>query len=148
MWYKRASSTGIRACAAHGLKAEDVKHGRTFHRVNIIAAVIYGNSCTEMIAPMRCQKSMTGERFENWMENNMMKCIGSGKAVIMDNARFHRKKQLQEICEKSGSGLLFLPLYSPNFNPFEKEWANMKRGLRNTAPFHALFETAVYKYWS
>jgi transposase len=45
---------------------------------------------------------MTGERFENWMKNTMPECIESGKTVIMDNARFHRKKQLQEICEKAG----------------------------------------------
>jgi transposase len=91
---------------------------------------------------------MTGERFENWMENTMLKCIGSGKTVIMDNARFRRKKQLQEICGKAGAGLLFLPPYSPDFNPIEKEWADMKRELRDTAPLHALFETAIYKYWS
>jgi transposase len=44
--------------------------------------------------------------------------------------------------------LLFLPPYSPDFNPIEKEWADMKRGLRDTAPLYALFETAIYKYWS
>jgi putative transposase len=88
---------------------------------------------------------MTGERFENWMENNMLKCIGSGKTVIMDSARFRGKKQLQEICGKAGTGLLFLPPYSPDFNPIEKERADMKRGLRDTAPLYALFETAIYK---
>jgi transposase len=91
---------------------------------------------------------MTGECIENWVENNPLKCIGSGKTVIMDNARFHRKKQLEEICGKAGIGLLFLPPYSPDFNPVEKEWANMKRELRDTASLHALFETAIYKYWS
>jgi hypothetical protein len=81
------------------------------------------------------QKSMTGERFENWMEHNMLQCIGSGKRVIMDNARLHRKKQLEEICERARVGLLFLPPYSPDFNLIEKEWANKKRKLRDTAPF-------------
>jgi transposase len=82
------------------------------------------------------------------MENNMLKCIGNGKTVIMDNARFHRKKQLQNICEKAGAELLFLPPYSPDFNPIEKEWADMKRELGDTASLHALFETAIYKYRS
>jgi transposase len=59
-----------------------------------------------------------------------------------------QEKKLQEICGKAGAGLLFLPPYSPDFNPIEKEWADMKRGLRDTAPLHALFETAIYKYWS
>jgi transposase len=30
--------------------------------------------------------------------------------------------------------LLFLPAYSPDFNPIEKDWANMKRALRDTLP--------------
>jgi hypothetical protein len=80
-----------------GVKAEDVKRGPAFYHVNIVAAVIYGNSCTERIAPMCYQKSMTGERFEHCMENNMLKCIGIGKTVIMDNAPFHRKKRLHKL---------------------------------------------------
>jgi transposase len=34
----------------------------------------------------------------------------------MDSARFQMEKQLQEICEKTGAGLLFMPPYSPDFN--------------------------------
>ncbi|MDR0707966.1 MAG: transposase [Treponema sp.] len=43
--------------------------------------------------------------------------------------------------------LLFLPAYSPNFNPIEKDWANMKRTLRDAAPLCDLLQTAVYDYW-
>jgi transposase len=43
--------------------------------------------------------------------------------------------------------LLFLPPYSPDFNPIEKDRANLKRNLRDTAPLYGLLETAVYKYW-
>ncbi|MHB9291255.1 hypothetical protein Holit_00328 [Hollandina sp. SP2] len=67
--------------------------------------------------------------------------------VIMDNASFHRKKELKEIGSKANVGLLFLPPYSPDFNPIEKDWSNMKRNLRDTAPLYGLLETAIYKYW-
>jgi transposase len=65
----------------------------------------------------------------------------------MDRASFHRKKQLEEICLKAKVNLLFLPACSPDFNPIEKDWANMKRALRDTAPLCDLLQTAVYGYW-
>ncbi|MDR2476166.1 MAG: transposase, partial [Treponema sp.] len=40
-----------------------------------------------------------------------------------------------------------LPPYSPDFNPIEKDWANMKRNLRDIAPLYGLLETAIYNYW-
>ncbi|MDR2098178.1 MAG: transposase, partial [Spirochaetaceae bacterium] len=39
-----------------------------------------------------------------------------------------------------------LPAYSPDFNPIEKDWANMKRALRDTVSFCDLLQTAVYNY--
>jgi transposase len=44
--------------------------------------------------------------------------------------------------------LIFLPVYSPDFNPIEKDWANMKAALRDTAPLCDLLQTAVYDYLS
>jgi putative transposase len=67
--------------------------------------------------------------------------------VIMDNAGFHCKQKLIAIAEKVKVKLLFLPPYSPDFNPIEKDWANMKRNLRDMAPLYGLLETAIYKYW-
>jgi len=66
----------------------------------------------------------------------------------MDNAKFHRKAELGKLAEEAGVGLLFLPAYSPDFNPIEKSWANMKRRLRDTLPsFHSV-SAAIYDYFS
>ncbi|MDR0376391.1 MAG: hypothetical protein LBH70_01200 [Spirochaetaceae bacterium] len=45
---------------------------------------------------------MNGTGFENWFENSLLKSVGKGKTIIVDRAGFHRKKQLEEICEKQG----------------------------------------------
>jgi putative transposase len=74
--------------------------------------------------------------------------VEKGKTIIMDRASFHRKKQLEEACKKRGVNLLYLPPYSPDYNPVEKTWANMKKELRSTAPLHGLIETAIYAYLS
>jgi transposase len=66
----------------------------------------------------------------------------------MDRASFHRTNQLEEICGKAKVNLMFLPAYSPDFNPIEKDWANMKCALRDTALLCDLLQTALYDYWS
>jgi transposase len=44
---------------------------------------------------------MTGERFEIWFEANLLKNVETGSPIIMDRANFHRKKQLEQLCEKA-----------------------------------------------
>jgi hypothetical protein len=39
------------------------------------------------------------------------------------------------------------PAYSSDINPIEKDWANMKRALRDAAPLCDLLQTAIYNYW-
>jgi transposase len=70
--------------------------------------------------------------FEAWF-GRLLPQLPGGRAVILDNASFHRKEKLEEIIKKSGRKitLLFLPPYSPDFNPIEKSWANLKIFLRN-----------------
>jgi transposase len=65
----------------------------------------------------------------------------------MDNASFHRKGEMKSLAEKAGVALLFLPAYSPDFNPIEHSWANMKRWLRdNESRFRAL-DSAIYHFF-
>ena len=45
----------------------------------------------------------------------------------MDNAAFHKKNDILEIARKHGHNVLFLPPYSPDFNPIEKDFANIKK---------------------
>jgi putative transposase len=73
--------------------------------------------------------------------------LEKGMTVIMDNACFHCKQKLITIAEEVKVNLLFIPPYSPDFNPIEKDWVNMKRNLRDTAPLYGLLETVIYNYW-
>jgi transposase len=64
----------------------------------------------------------------------------------MDNAPFQRKKRLRKL----GRGkvrLLFLPPYSPDYNPIEKLWANMKRFLCNKLRDFRSVSSAVNYYF-
>jgi transposase len=133
--------------AERGTKVEDTKHGRKFHRVNLVAAQIHGKKEVKKIAPLCYTRSMNGEYFEMWVKDHLLPAVDAGSTIIMDNASFHRKSKLEEICKTAEISLLFLPPYSPDYNPIEKSWANMKRELRDTAPIYGLLETAIYNYW-
>ena len=49
----------------------------------------------------------------------------------MDNAAFHRSQKTKELIESVGCKIIFLPPYSPDLNPIEKFWANMKRWIKD-----------------
>jgi transposase len=45
---------------------------------------------------------------------------------IMDNATFHKSDKTKKLIEGTRNDLVFLPSYSPDLNPIEKFWANLK----------------------
>jgi len=53
-----------------------------------------------------------------------------GDIIIMDNLLSHRRASVRERIEEAGATLLFLPPYSPDFNPIEKAFARRKAMLR------------------
>ena len=53
-----------------------------------------------------------------------------GQVPILDNASFHRSEKSKTLVEEAGCRLLFLPPYSPDLNPIEKYWANLKVKIR------------------
>jgi transposase len=64
----------------------------------------------------------------------------------MDNASFHRKRELRKIAG-GRVRLLFLPPDSPDYNLIEKTWANMKRFLRNNLKEFESVDAGVYNYF-
>ena len=64
----------------------------------------------------------------------------------MDNAPFHRKARLRKLA-RGKVRLLFLPPYSPDYNPIEKSWANMKCFLRDNMKYYQSVDSAIYSYF-
>jgi transposase len=65
----------------------------------------------------------------------------------MDNASFHRKNKLIEIAARYGVCILFLPPYSPEFNPIEHSWANLKKWLEHNSHRFPSLDLAILSYF-
>ena len=64
------------------------------------------------------------------MQKFLIKELKLGQNVIMDNASFHKSLRTIELIESVECKTVFLPPYSPELNPIEKFWANMKRFIK------------------
>ncbi|MDO4895967.1 MAG: transposase [Moraxella sp.] len=99
---------------------------------------------------------MTSSLFETWFEQMLLPCLdnhtkqtGRSCIVILDNARFHRMKHLQEIINNTTYNHIILPLppYSPELNPIEHTWATIKKWLRShLSKFDSVEDGLVYYF--
>ena len=136
-WYQRVYARAIR-----GEIINDTKHGVKFDRLNIIGALYKGKHPV-----IGCYKQSTDSNFfENWFKEYLLPAIPKGTTVILDNARYHRKKELHKLA-RGKVRLLFLPPYSPDFNPIEQSWSNMKRFLCNYSHNFNSVTSAVQYYF-
>lgn len=108
--------------------------GKRFARESFVAGLKNKN----IVAPFCYQGTMDNVLFNFWLSNFLLPQIGSGNIVIMDNAAFHKSPNTSKLISEAGCALIFLPAYSPDLNPIEKFWANLKKKIKNDI---ALFES-------
>ena len=75
----------------------------------------------------------TAPVFETYVEKVLVPELHTGQIVVMDNLGAHRPKRIRELIEGQGCELLYLPAYSPDFNPIEQAFAKIKNLLRKAA---------------
>ncbi len=88
---------------------------------------------------------MDSTLFEKWFKQQLLPALPKETVIVMDNAAFHRKKQLFSIAEENGYRLIFLPPYSPELNPIEKFWSWLKRHLKKFLLYFNTFDDALFE---
>ena len=67
------------------------------------------------------------EVFETYLEQVLAPSLRPGQVVVMDNLSSHKGGRVRELIEARGCELLYLPPYSPDFNPIEEAFAKLSR---------------------
>jgi transposase len=86
-----------------------------------------------MVAPFVIDGAMNGATFLAYIEQGLAPTLQPDDVVIMDNATIHKVAGIAEAIEAVGAKLLYLPQYSPDFNPIEQALSKLKALLRKAA---------------
>jgi len=84
-----------------------------------------------LIAMMTIEGGTTGDVFVAFLEQVLLPELRSGDLVVMDNLGAHKDRRVREILARVGAQPVYLPPYSPEYNPIELAWAWIKAWLRD-----------------
>ena len=94
---------------------------------------VAGLRLSGMVAPMVLDGPINGAAFQAYVDQVLVPTLKPSDIVIMDNLGSHKGSGVRETIEAVGASLIFLPPYSPDFNPIEKAFSKLKALLRKAA---------------
>ena len=112
-----------------GLRSEQVReavpagHWRT---LTVLAAL----TTEGVLASMSVESPTDGDVFLAFVEQVLAPHLQPGHLVILDNLAAHKVDGVRQLIEARGASVLYLPPYSPDFNPIEQAWSKLKQLLR------------------
>ena len=100
-----------------------------WHTTRMISAIdLFG-----VRASMVLDGATDTEAFCVYIEQVLAPALRGGEIVVMDNLQPHKHDRVRRAIEAAGATLVYLPPYSPDFNPIEMIWSKVKRLLRTAA---------------
>ena len=114
------------ARSTRGKKVLGEISGKRFARQSVVSALFKG----KFFCPMCFEGTCNTILFNTWLKQILIPNLSPGQVLILDNASFHKSAETKNLVEAAGCKIFFLPPYSPDLNPIEKYWANMKKKVR------------------
>ncbi|MDN3503059.1 transposase [Psychrobacter sp. 5A.1] len=91
-------------------------------RTNVIGA-LYGKM---IFALDYFEHNINSSIFYDWCKQTLIPSLKTKCVIVMNNAKFHKNKRIQKLLNRHDHRILWLPPYSPDLNPIEKKWAQVK----------------------
>lgn len=129
-WVFYSGLTRTHARSLHGNRADDLKPFYRGAKVTVIGAV----SMKQVLAVMTLNGSMNRNAFKVFIEKCLLPQLWSGAFVVMDNVPAHKGKEIESLIQGVGASVLYQSPYSPDFNPIEHWWSQLKSFLRSFSP--------------
>ena len=95
--------------------------------------IVAGLRLSGVSAAQLLDGSINGNGFLEYVRQVLVPTLAPGDIVVIDNLSSHKSHPVREAIEAVGAKLLFLPPYSPDFNPIEKAFSKLKALLRKAA---------------
>ena len=86
---------------------------------------------TGLVAPMVIDGALTGPHFLAYLRQILLPTLKPGDLVVMDNLQTHKLAGVVPILAERDARVLYLPPYSPDFNPIEQAFSQIKAKLRH-----------------
>ena len=105
-------------------------HDKVPRNRGTVTSMLGALSLKGMIAVMTVEGGTSAEVFHAFVEQVLLPEIEPGSIVVLDNAGAHKDPDVFDLFAKAGVAVKFLPPYSPELNPIELAWAELKDTLR------------------
>lgn len=100
--------------------------GKKYIRQSIIAGRRNDHS---LIAPIIYSGTADTELILYWVKTYLLSSLKPNSILVWDNAAIHKSKLLEKLVTEAGHKMVFLPPYSPDLNPIEHKWQELKHNL-------------------
>jgi transposase len=134
----KTNMTRTRGRSQRGKRLKSLAPLGHWHTTTMISAI----DLCGVRASMVLDGATDSEAFCVYLEQVLVPVLRGGEIVIMDNLQPHKHARVRQAIEAAGATLVYLPPYSPDFNPIEPMWSKVKQSLRSAAArtFEALLD--------
>lgn len=113
--------------ARRGQRCFGVQDWQAKGRTNVIGALLG----FALIAVGLFTCSINSDVFYTWVTQLLLPSLPNNSVIVMDNASFHKRQDIQQVIINAGHLIEYLPPYSPDLNPIEHKWAQAKSKRRD-----------------
>jgi transposase len=117
------------AWSRRGKRARGTRPFRCWKTISLLGAIRLGRRPLLMTHA----GTVNGKVFLQFVRTRLVRWLRPGDVVVMDNLNMHKMVAVRDAIAQAGATAVYLPPYSPELNPIELWWGDMKRELRRLA---------------